>query len=35
VPAPRAVRYAWEDFPEADLENSAGLPALPFRTDAD
>ena len=34
VSEPRAVRYAWEDFPEADLENSAGLPAFPFRTDS-
>jgi sialate O-acetylesterase len=33
VPAPKAVRYAWADDPEADLENGAGLPAAPFRTD--
>jgi sialate O-acetylesterase len=33
VPAPRAVRYAWADFPDVNLENGAGLPAAPFRTD--
>jgi sialate O-acetylesterase len=31
---PVAVRYAWENDPaEANLINSAGLPASPFRTD--
>ncbi|HVR18677.1 MAG TPA: sialate O-acetylesterase, partial [Polyangiaceae bacterium] len=35
VPAPRSVRYAWEDDPPTDLENSDGLPALPFRTDTE
>ena len=31
---PVAVRYAWADAPEdANLFNSAGLPASPFRTD--
>ena len=33
VPAPRTVRYAWADNPQANLENAAGLPAAPFRTD--
>jgi sialate O-acetylesterase len=33
VPAPETVRYAWEDNPDADLVNAAGLPAAPFRTD--
>ena len=34
VPAPVAVRYAWADNPEgANLDNAAGLPASPFRTD--
>jgi sialate O-acetylesterase len=30
---PVAVRYAWADNPDGNLENSAGLPASPFRTD--
>jgi sialate O-acetylesterase len=34
VPAPVAVRYAWHDLPEANLYNGAGLPAMPFRSDA-
>jgi sialate O-acetylesterase len=34
VSKPEAVRYAWEDNPaDANLINSAGLPAFPFRTD--
>ncbi len=33
VPQPVAVRYAWDSNPAATLENSAGLPASPFRTD--
>jgi hypothetical protein len=33
VPKPMAVRYAWADNPVWTLENSAGLPATPFRTD--
>jgi sialate O-acetylesterase len=33
LPAPHAVRYAFADNPEVNLENSAGLPAEPFRTD--
>ncbi|MBS0226464.1 MAG: beta galactosidase jelly roll domain-containing protein [Proteobacteria bacterium] len=35
VPAPVAVRYGWNDDPGmANLINSAGLPASPFRSDA-
>jgi sialate O-acetylesterase len=30
---PIAVRYAWADDPTCNLENGAGLPAAPFRTD--
>ena len=33
VKVPVAVRYAWEDNPECNLANGAGLPASPFRTD--
>jgi sialate O-acetylesterase len=33
VPAPVAVRFAWEDVPATTLVNQAGLPASPFRTD--
>jgi sialate O-acetylesterase len=33
VPAPVAVRYAWESNPPCSLYNKAGLPASPFRTD--
>jgi sialate O-acetylesterase len=34
VPRPLHVRYAWADNPAgANLFNSAGLPAAPFRTD--
>jgi sialate O-acetylesterase len=36
VPAPVAVRYAWDNYPEGlgcNLYNAAGLPAAPFRTD--
>ena len=33
VPKPVAVRYAWQDWPECNLVNAAGLPASPFRTD--
>jgi sialate O-acetylesterase len=33
VPAPVEVRYAWDNYPYgANLYNSAGLPAVPFRT---
>lgn len=34
IPSPTAVRYAWQANPETTLENAAGLPASPFRTDA-
>lgn len=34
VPAPVALRYGWhDDAGDADLGNSAGLPASPFRSD--
>lgn len=33
VSNPVAVRYAWQDNPEASLYNQEGLPASPFRTD--
>jgi sialate O-acetylesterase len=34
VPAPVAVRYAWDNYPStANLYNASGLPAAPFRTD--
>ena len=33
VPRPVAVRYAWAKFPENNLYNKDGLPAVPFRTD--
>ncbi len=33
VPQPLAVRYGWANYTEANLYNSAGLPASPFRTD--
>ncbi|HEX4029299.1 MAG TPA: sialate O-acetylesterase [Terracidiphilus sp.] len=34
VPAPAAVRYAWDNYPEgANLYNADNLPAAPFRTD--
>ena len=33
VPAPVALRYAWRNAPVATLHNSAGLPAVPYRTD--
>ncbi len=34
VPAPVAVRYAWQSFPNANLSGGTGLPAEPFRTDS-
>jgi sialate O-acetylesterase len=34
VPKPKAARYAWQANPVATLFNGAGLPAVPFRTDA-
>ena len=30
VTAPRYVRYAWANFPQANVYNAAGLPASPF-----
>ncbi len=33
VPNPVSVRYAWANNPATNLYNSAGLPAVPFRTD--
>jgi len=33
VPAPKAVRYAWERNPVCNLCNKEGLPASPFRSD--
>ena len=33
VSEPRAVRYAFVDTLDANLENASGLPAAPFRTD--
>ena len=33
VPKPVAVRYMWARNPAGNLENSSGLPALPFRSD--
>ena len=33
VKQPAAVRYAWASNPVWSLENGAGLPATPFRTD--
>ena len=34
VAHPTSVRYAWADNPDVNLVNRAGLPAIPFRTDA-
>jgi sialate O-acetylesterase len=33
ISAPTAVRYAWAMNPVISVENGAGLPLLPFRTD--
>lgn len=33
VAMPIAVRYAWERNPDCNLQNGAGLPASPFRSD--
>ena len=35
IPEPIAVRYAWATFPVISIENNAGLPLRPFRTDKD
>lgn len=34
VAQPRHVRFAWHQLAEPNLCNAAGLPAIPFRTDA-
>ena len=33
VKAPQSVRYAWANNPDCNLQNGAGIPASPFRTD--
>jgi sialate O-acetylesterase len=33
IPSPVAVRYAWAQNPIISIENAAGLPLYPFRTD--
>ena len=33
IPKPVSVRYGWADNPLGNLQNGAGLPASPFRTD--
>ena len=33
VVVPVAARYGWENNPDCNLYNGAGLPAMPFRTD--
>lgn len=33
VPEPVAVRYAWQNAPQANLYSGAGLPVVPFRSD--
>jgi sialate O-acetylesterase len=35
IPEPVAVRYAWAANPIISVENEAGLPLRPFRTDSD
>jgi sialate O-acetylesterase len=35
VTNPTAVRFAWHDTAQPNLENKEGLPAAPFRTDRD
>jgi sialate O-acetylesterase len=34
VKKPVAVRYAFTNYPVTNVENKAGIPAVPFRTDA-
>lgn len=33
VKQPKALRYAWADYPKVNLVNAEQLPAVPFRTD--
>lgn len=33
IAEPAAVRYNWAAFPDGNLQNAEGLPAVPFRTD--
>ncbi|MDD4971480.1 MAG: sialate O-acetylesterase [Paludibacter sp.] len=33
ITSPKAIRYGWDNWTEANLTNSADLPATPFRTD--
>lgn len=35
IAEPKAVRYGWANVPEINLFNKDGLPASPFRTDAE
>jgi sialate O-acetylesterase len=35
VAEPKFVRYAWEQNPNVNLFNGAGIPASPFRTDSE
>jgi sialate O-acetylesterase len=35
IPAPASVRYAWAWNPVTSVENGAGLPLFPFRTDTE
>ena len=35
VPEPKEVRFGWENVPDCNLFNLAGIPASPFRTDSE
>lgn len=35
VKSPKGARYGWENVPDVNLFNQAGLPASPFRTDVE
>jgi sialate O-acetylesterase len=35
VSEPKVVRYNWAAFPDGNLFNAEGLPAVPFRTSKD
>jgi sialate O-acetylesterase len=35
IPTPVNVRYAWASNPIISIENRAGLPLFPFRTDTE